>query len=531
MAKSVVGVDLGGGSVKLVELERTAEGIQLIRAKFFDLTNHAEQDKREGSIGGGLEGLFRTEKIKSEKSAISLSGQSVFIRFLKLPRIQKGKRDKIVKYEAQQQVPFPLEKIIWDYQAFRFVEAPEEDILLVAVKNEIVESALNYFSGTKLDIEFIDVSPLSLFNAITFNEPLKRGVILDIGAKATNLTIVEEKGIWVRSILIAGDEMTHAISTKLQLPFNKAEELKRKEGAVSTGEASSPADSASAGGNVSSILTPLVSDLVSSVIQSLEFYRTRYNRDVAFNELILCGGGSKLKGIEEFLSKYLNMEVRRPSLSKKIKCPTSLAMDLDFQTKFGAAIGVALRLLQRCPISIDLLPTQKKIERDFKKKRIYVIASGLLLALIPFTLALYISSQVRIFKTQLKTLNGLLSEYEDVQRQIISLNSEIKNTKETIKPFEKLMVNKSLWLEVLLELEKLLPRDAWITALRTDVDFVILEGKTTSTLVAITELTNKLEASKLFESVKIISAVLQETIEGEGQIRNFSIRFKLKGQI
>ena len=102
MGKRALGIDIGAGSIKLVELEKTVEGIQLIRAKFFDLTQYADQEKRDTLVREGVEGLLRTEKIKSGRLAVSLSGQSVFIRFLKLPKIQQGKIDKIIKYEAQQ---------------------------------------------------------------------------------------------------------------------------------------------------------------------------------------------------------------------------------------------------------------------------------------------------------------------------------------------------------------------------------------------------------------------------------------------
>jgi len=192
MGKRALGIDIGAGSVKLVELEKTAEGIQLLRAKFFDLTQYSDQDKREVLIREGLEGLLKTEKIRGGNAAVSLSGQSVFIRFLKLPKIQKGKIDKIIKYEAQQQVPFPLDKITWDHQIFRGGPGPEEDVLFVAAKKELVESTLANFSRTGLDIDSVDVSPLSLLNAITFNEPVSKGIIIDIGAKATNIIVVED---------------------------------------------------------------------------------------------------------------------------------------------------------------------------------------------------------------------------------------------------------------------------------------------------------------------------------------------------
>ncbi|MDP2942876.1 MAG: pilus assembly protein PilM, partial [Candidatus Omnitrophota bacterium] len=136
MGKRALGIDIGAGSVKLVELEKTSEGTQLLRAKFFDLTQHADQEKRDALIKTSIEGLLRTEKIRGGKSVVSLSGQSVFIRFLKLPKIQKGKIDRIIKYEAQQQVPFPLEKITWDHQIFGAAAGPEEDVLFVAAKKD-----------------------------------------------------------------------------------------------------------------------------------------------------------------------------------------------------------------------------------------------------------------------------------------------------------------------------------------------------------------------------------------------------------
>ena len=530
MGKRALGIDIGAGSVKLVELEKSFEGVQLVRAKIFDLTHHADQEKRDTLIKEGLEGLLRAEKIKGGKVSVSLSGQSVFIRFLKLPKIQQGKIDKIIKYEAQQQIPFPLDKISWDHQIFHTGAGPEEDVLFVAAKKEIVEAVLSYLARTNLDVEFVDVSPLSLLNAITYNEPLTKGLILDIGAKATNLIVVGDKGFWVRSILIAGDEMTHAIASKLKMPFDKAEELKRKEGMVVASEGLVPAATAPDGKDLINALNPVVSDLVLSVIQSLEFYKTKHARDIAFNEVILSAGGSKLKGIEDFLTKGLGMQVRRANLGQKIKCPSNLRVDIDFQTRFGASIGLALRLLQRCPTNIDLLPLERKQERDFRKEKFWVISAGLLIAVIPLTIALNIWFQSSTLKKELKFMDSLLLQYEDVNKNIASLKEKVKNSGARLKPFEDLAIKKSISIEAILEVRKLLPDQTWLTSISKDKDAISLEGRTLSNLLAINEFKNKLASSQLFDSVEIIYASLpRETEEGAGQYRDFSIKFKLKG--
>ncbi|MFH0771845.1 MAG: pilus assembly protein PilM [Candidatus Omnitrophota bacterium] len=529
MGKCVLGIDIGAGSIKLVELERVSGGVQLLRAKLLDLTGYSDQEKRESLIREGLEKILRSERIRGGKVAISLSGQSVFIRFLKLPKVQKGKIDKIIKYEVQQQVPFPLEKIIWDHQIFHSSEASEEDILFVAAKKDIVEATLGYFSGTNLSVELVDTSPLSLFNAITFNEPLTRGIILDIGAKTTNLIIMGEDDFWVRSILIAGDEMTRAIASRFKISFEEAEELKKREGMVLTG-GFNPPDLTPAGKDIAGILNPILTDLAESVEQSIEFYRAKYGHEITVNEAILAGGSSQLKGIEDFLAKNLTMQIRRANLAHKIKCPSALRVDIDFQTRYGAAIGLGLRLLNRCPANIDLLPQERKIERDFRKDKLYIMLSGLLFALIPLTLAFNISYQSKAFKSEVKSLNGLLSKYEFEKNKISTLKDEIKKIEAKIQPFKSVTAERPVMLETLLEVEKLLPSGIWITSFELKEGSVGLKGQTTSNLLAIKELKNKLESSSLIGSVEILYASLpKQSSEDETQIRDFSIRFKLKG--
>ena len=532
MGKRALGIDIGAGSIKIVELEKTPDGIQLVgdHAKFVDLTQFPDQEKRESLIRESIEGLLRTYKFKGGKASVSLSGQSVFIRFLKLPKIKQGKIDKIIKYEAQQQIPFPLDKISWDHQIFHTGTGPEEEVLFVAAKKEIVETTLSYLSRTNLDVESVDISPLALLNAITYNEPLGKGLILDIGAKATNLIVIGDKGFWVRSILIAGDEMTHAIASRLKLPFDKAEELKRKEGMVVASDNLVPPNVTSTGKELIAALNPVVTDLVSSVIQSLEFYKTKNARDIMFNEVILSGGGSKLKGIEDFMAKGLGMQIRRANLGQKIKCPSNLRVDIDFQTRFGSAIGLALRVLQRCPTNIDLLPVERKEERDFRKEKFWIISAGLLIAIIPVTIAYHIWFQSSTSRKEVKFLTSLLAQYEDVNKNISMLKGKVKNSEMRLKPFESLAVKKGISLEAILEIRKLLPDNTWLTSVSKDKDFISLEGRTILDLLTINEFKSRLASSPLFDSVEILYASLpRETEEGAGQYRDFSIRLKLKG--
>jgi Tfp pilus assembly protein PilN len=223
------------------------------------------------------------------------------------------------------------------------------------------------------------------------------------------------------------------------------------------------------------------------------------------------------------------MQIRRANLGQKIKCPSNLRVDIDFQTRFGSSIGLALRLFQRCPTNIDLLPVERKEARDFRKEKFWLISAGLLIAMIPVTIAYNIWFQATTLKKEVIFLNSLLSEYENVNKNIANLKEDIMTGEAKLKPFESLAVKKSLSLEAIFEIRKLLPDDIWLTSISKDRDLFLLEGRTASSLLTINEFKNRLASSSLFDSVEIIYASLpRETEEGAGQYRDFSIKFKLK---
>jgi Tfp pilus assembly protein PilN len=206
-------------------------------------------------------------------------------------------------------------------------------------------------------------------------------------------------------------------------------------------------------------------------------------------------------------------------------------VDIDFQSRFGAAVGLALRVLKRCPTNIDLLPAERKEDRDFRKERVWIVSTAVMMALIPFTVAMNIWFQSGALRKQIIFLDDVLSQYDDVKAKIVSLKDNIKNGELKIKPLENIAARRPLTLEALLEVEKLLPKETWLTSVSQEKDWVSIEGRTSENLLTITEFKNKLSASPLFDSVEIVYAGLpKDSEEGMGQLRDFIIKFKLKTQ-
>ncbi len=126
--KRYFGLDISESAIKLVEIYKTREGYRLKKCSLVELDIDPlfdDSEKRKTVIKEKLKQLFVREKINSGNVALSISGQSVFVRLLKIPKIAKNKIEQIIKYEAQLQVPFPVNEVIWNYELFEKSDSPE----------------------------------------------------------------------------------------------------------------------------------------------------------------------------------------------------------------------------------------------------------------------------------------------------------------------------------------------------------------------------------------------------------------------
>ena len=116
--KSYLAVDFGAGSLKLAEFEVNEAGS--LRLKQYGLKSlgaeGAQETTREAAVVKALQGLLAEKAIKAKGVNVCAPGFHVFSKFVKLPPVDASKVTQIIQYEAQQNVPFPLEEVVWDYQ-------------------------------------------------------------------------------------------------------------------------------------------------------------------------------------------------------------------------------------------------------------------------------------------------------------------------------------------------------------------------------------------------------------------------------
>ena len=144
----VWGIAFGNADLKAVKMSRSGDEIQVLEAEILPYAQASgdlgEETDRDLQTRQALQALVARHKIRREAVAISVPGNAVFSKFITLPPVEKKRVPEIVKYESRQQIPFPIEEVVWDYQLVKPEPVPGEDIevALFAMRREIIQAHL-----------------------------------------------------------------------------------------------------------------------------------------------------------------------------------------------------------------------------------------------------------------------------------------------------------------------------------------------------------------------------------------------------
>src|SRR3954470_4154385 len=147
-ARFAWGIDVGNRALKAVKLVREGDGV---RVDEFEVIEHEtvlsnSGDNRETLITSALASFVQRHPMKGGVAGVGVSGQSSFARFIKLPPVEAKKIPEIVRFEAIQQIPFPLDDVEWSYQLFQDPESPEVEVGIFAMRRELINSHMKYFT-------------------------------------------------------------------------------------------------------------------------------------------------------------------------------------------------------------------------------------------------------------------------------------------------------------------------------------------------------------------------------------------------
>jgi type IV pilus assembly protein PilM len=483
--KTFLAVDFGAGSLKLAEFEvNEAGGLRLKQYGIKSLgAQGAQETTREAAILKALQEMLAEKGIRARNVNVCAPGFHVFSKFVKLPPVDAGKVTQIIQYEAQQNVPFPLEDVVWDYQILGSTSGGELEVLLVAIKADIVEGLFRVTESTGLRLQLTDVSPAALCNAFRYNygDLEDCTMLLDIGAKTSNLLFFEKGKVFSRSINLGANSITQDFANESKLKYEVAEKLKIEEGFVSLGgayeEPENPHQAA-----ISKIARQFMTRLHIQVNQTMQFYRGQQGGS-APQRLFLSGGASVMPYTAQFFAEKLNVPVEYFNPLRNVQLDPAINLEelARVAHSLGEVVGLGLRNLAHCPVELNLMPESTLRWQSFNQKKPYFIATVFSLVAVIAAMGLLFEKLAGVKTEVLKAVQNDVGPEERKEVQFKKAYGDLKKTQGEVDQVVGWMGDRYYWADVLSELRQVLLRVEQTTKnkLRTDAG-VWIEQLTTA---------------------------------------------------
>lgn len=367
--KAVWGIDIGHCALKALKLVVGEEDqIEVVGEDYIEhakILSQPDADPHE-LISKSLEKFLSHNDITEDLVAISVPGQHTLARFSKLPPVDPKKIPDIVQFEANQQIPFDMDEVIWDYQTFAEEDSPEIEVGIFAMKRDLIHEHLAHFSDAGIEPMLMQAAPLAAHDAILFNGLCgdETTVLVDIGAENTDLVVTDKVRIWTRTIPIGGNKFTEALANGFKLSFAKAENLKQQASASKYAR------------QIFQAMRPVFADLVGEIQRSIGFY-TSTHREAKLNRMVGMGNAFRLPGLQKYLQQNLGMTVTRPSEFKGFKSAPGFARSHEENVlSFVVAAGLALEGLDRGHMHSNLLPPEIARQVTWRKKKPWFAAAA-----------------------------------------------------------------------------------------------------------------------------------------------------------
>ena len=460
--KSFLTIDFGAGSLKLAEFEiNEAGGLSLKNFSIKPLGLEGSQETtREKVILQALQEVLAEKAIKSKNVNVCAPGFHVFSKFVKLPPVDASKVGQIIQYEAQQNVPFPLSEVVWDYQILGSAASGELEVLLVAIKSEIVEGLFRVAEQCKLKLQLCDASPAALCNAFKFNygELEDCTMLLDIGAKTSNLLFFEKGKVFSRSINLGANAITQDFANEAKLKFDEADKIKITEGFVSLGGAYEEPDNPHQAA-ISKIARQFMTKLHIQVNQTMQFYRGQQGGS-APQRLFLSGGASIMPYTAQFFAEKLNVPVEyfNPFRNVQIDPAVNLEDLSRVAHALGEVVGLGLRNLANCPVEMNLMPESTLRWQALNQKKPYLVATVFSLVLVALAIGFLFQELAASKQAEIDRITPEVDNETHKSDVFNAANTKLQQSRKQADQIVALLQERYYWGDFLTEMRSALIR-------------------------------------------------------------------------
>jgi type IV pilus assembly protein PilM len=336
--ESLVAVDIGASGVKLIEFDTTGAVPRLVNIGVAPLSQEVFTNNvlsNADPVSDQLMGLLESNAIENKRVVTAMPGPSVFTKKVKMPKMDPSDLSGNIELEAGNFIPHNIDAVRLDFHVVGEVGRNQLEILVVAVKNEIIDSYLDCLSLAALETAVVDVDYFALQNIYELSYPelvSDTVVLINIGSRYSSLNICREgQSLFTGDITIGGKQFTEAIASELGVSEAEAEELK-----LGGGEESKQ-------GAVKGVVDATLEQVANEFNRQLSFFWNASGADDGIDRIMITGGGSLVPGLVEEFSEKTGIECERLDPFKVVDCEDideSYIKDMAPRMAICAGLGI-----------------------------------------------------------------------------------------------------------------------------------------------------------------------------------------------
>lgn len=340
----IVGIDIGVHSAKVVQLKYEKE--RAILETYGELLSEGYFKSVGTTSGGGflryldadivnlLKNLLQEANITATDAVFSIPATASFVTTISLPKLDPKEIEDTIPYEARKYVPIPIAEVILDWETLETEEDTTAKILLVAIPKEIIDKFKRVAELTGIKLKALEVETFSMARSLIGLDPTPTAII-NLGYLSTTLAMVDKRQLRLSHNFGYGSQkLTSALEKGLEITKERAEAIKREVGLAEKIEEK----------EIASILEPIIENLFSEIERMIAIYNRKAPRKI--QKVNLTGGGANLKGIIDYASTKLGLEVTKGNPFSRTVTPAFMQPILrEIGPSFAVAVGLALHEL------------------------------------------------------------------------------------------------------------------------------------------------------------------------------------------
>ena len=335
--KSLVGVDIGTASIKLVELSKINGHLNLDTYGIAQLTYSASLAPENSPLAVTIKTLgelMRRAGVKTKKIVASLPTSTVFVTVIDIPKVSAKQQRRTIEYEAKKIIPIPIEDVTVSWNLIPSADNKDmtgkDSVLLTAVPNHVIANYIKVFQELKLEPEAIEVEATALTRSL-IGQDTSTVLIVDVGSKTSTVNLIDGGYIYFsKNINVGGEAITQSMAQMLNINLQRAEQFKRSLGLSGLTEDR----------NIPKALQPTLNLVRDEIEQVLHLSQGR-GRGV--EKIIITGGGAKLLGLDKYLAGF-NIPVALGNPWARVMVPEKIKPMVD---EVGPGLSVAIGLAMR----------------------------------------------------------------------------------------------------------------------------------------------------------------------------------------